>query len=54
MPKPTNDRPSRVTGPKKPTTEDAKAKLEQQLDEALEATFPASDPFELSTPDKQK
>lgn len=54
MPKPTDDRPSRVTVPKKPATEDAKAKLEQQLDEALEATFPASDPFELSMPDERK
>lgn len=52
MPKTDDDRP--VTAPKPPTAEDKKAKLEEELDEALAETFPASDPVELPTPDEQK
>ena len=49
---------AKMTGDKKeqpaPSEAEKKKHIEDELDEALAETFPASDPVELPTPDEQK
>jgi len=50
----TDDPSGKPANSKTPSEAEKKKHIEDELDEALAETFPASDPVELPTPDEQK